>query len=226
MVLPPEEFVEQLRKIGFSGYHHHHPFMRLLHGGKLTREQVQGWATQRYYYQRRMPVKNAAILSNCSVAEVKEIWSRRVIRQVQEGERGYLDLWLRFCEAMGLKREEVEGAEILPGVRFAVDAYVDFCFRHSWIEGVATTLSELFFSEVVGERIDAFERFYPWIEPEGLEFWRVGQAIVGSLGEETAAILAKHCTTEEWQNRARAAVQFKDGILWSKLDAIYMAYVK
>lgn len=226
MVLPPQEFITQLREIGFQGYHHRHPFMRLLHEGKLTREQVRGWAVQRYYYQRRMPVKNAAILSNCPVAEVRRNWSRRVIRQAGEDEGGYLELWRKFCEATGVSREELETASNLPGVRLAVDAYVEFCLYRSWIAGVASTLSELFFSEVVDDRIRAFERFYPWIAPSGLEFWRRGSGIVRDLGEETVSILLEHCTTERAQEEARTGVEFKNGILRSVLDAIHMAYVE
>lgn len=219
-------FIDELRKEGFAGYHHSHPFMRLLHDGKLTKPQLQGWAIQRYYYQRRMPVKNAAIYAQCPLPEVRRVWALRIMRQVvEDGDQGYFELWLKFCDGLGLKREEVLSAEILPGVRFAVDAYVEFCLTRSWIEGVASTLSELFFSQVLGGRIEAFERHYPWISPEGLEYWRIAQNIVGDGGALVAHILEQHCTAEEWQAKARAAVRFKNGVQWSMLDSIYMAYV-
>jgi pyrroloquinoline-quinone synthase len=77
-LLTPDELESELRKIGQERYHNLYPFHRLLHGGKLDRGQVQAWALNRYYYQSRIPAKDAALLSRLPTVELRREWRRRL----------------------------------------------------------------------------------------------------------------------------------------------------
>ena len=104
------EFLDQLRSVGQRRYHHRHPFHHRMNLGQLTHEQVRGWVANRFYYQRSIPLKDAAILSNCPLREVRRAWLHRLTDHdgLREGEGG-IEAWLRLAEASGLTPYGVEG---------------------------------------------------------------------------------------------------------------------
>jgi pyrroloquinoline-quinone synthase len=221
-----ELFVETLRTLGMSRYHHEHPFHRAMNEGRLTREQLRGWVANRFHYQRHIPLKDAAILSNCPDREVRRIWIHRLTdHDGRDGEEGGLEAWLRLAQGVELTREHVlSGAEVLPGTRFAVEAYVTFTRTEPWPIAVASSLTELFAPDLMKERLAAFEKYYSWIPSGALDYFRrrVTQARKDS-GEGLELVLA-HCTTRELQERAVRALSFKCDLLWAMLDAIALAY--
>src|ERR671910_1102892 len=166
-------FVEALRAHS-RRYHDQHPFHVRMNAGRLSRRQIQGWVANRYYYQENIPRKDAAILANCPDREVRRRWIRRILDHdgTRSGEGG-IEAWLRLGEAAGLTREEVcDQRHVVPGVRFAVDAYVNFARTRPWVEAVASSLTELFAPDLMAERLRAFERLYTWIDPDGLAYFR------------------------------------------------------
>jgi pyrroloquinoline-quinone synthase len=223
-----ETFLAKLREIGMTRYHHLHPFHAYMNSGKLTREQVRGWIINRFYYQRNIPIKDAAILSNCPVREVRRQWLHRISDHdgMRDGEGG-IEAWLRMVEAAGLTREELEDERhLLPGVRFAVDAYVHFCREKPWPIAIASSMTELFAPDLMRERLAAFEAYYPWIPSWGLDYFRsrVTQARVDST--EGFELTATYCNTRPLQEEAVRALAFKCDLLWAMLDAMMLAYGK
>src|SRR5215831_17835997 len=179
-----ETFVTHLRDVGISRYHDKHHFHRLMNTGKLTPEQLRGWAANRFYYQRNIPIKDTAILSNCPIHEVRRLWLHRINDHdgLRDGEGG-IEAWLRLAEATGLTREEtLEERHVLPGVRFAVDAYVNFARTKPWPIAVASSLTELFAPDLMANRLAAFEKHYTWVQSWGFDYFRrrVTQARVDS----------------------------------------------
>jgi pyrroloquinoline-quinone synthase len=225
-VLSRKEFLDRLRSVGERAYHDKHLFHRAMNDGRLTREQVRGWVANRFCYQRNIPIKDAAILSNCPDHEVRRSWVRRIL--VHDGQRpgeGGIEAWLRLGEAVGLSREELlDERFVVPGVRSAVDDYVQLARNEPWPVAVASSLTELFAPDLMAERIQAFERYYTWVPAWGMEYFRarVTQARVDS--DEGLELTLTRCTTLDLQERAVAALERKCGILWSMLDAIMAAY--
>ncbi len=225
-LLPFDEFVEALRQEGARRYHHLHPFHRLMHEGKLTPGQIRAWVVQRFYYQSVLPLKDAAILANCPIREVRRSWVRRILNHDGTADRpGGLDTWLKLGEAVGLMPERVQNAEILPGVRLACDAYVTFCKTHSWLEGVAASLTTLLAPDLHQTRLAALRHHYPWIRPEGLAYFEWRLQAGRQDAEEALDILRRYCVTAEDQRRCLEAFLFKTDILWALLDAVYFEYV-
>lgn len=226
-VLTPDELEEALRQHA-QQYHSEHPFHQRMNEGQSTPEEIRGWVANRFYYQLNIPRKDGNILSNCPDREVRRRWIQRVIDHdgTTEGTGG-IESWLRLSEAVGLTREEVEDSRhLLPSVRFAVDAYVNFTRTRPWVEAVASSLTELFAPSLMAERLAAFERYYTWIDPQGLAYFRarITQAPLDS--EHGLEIVRKHCVTVETQAAAIAALSFKCDVLWSMLDAIDQGYGK
>ena len=217
----PEEFVTELRAQG-SRYHHLHPFHVRMDAGELTREELQRWAANRFYYQRCIPVKDAAILSNCPEIEVRREWIKRIIdHDGTSAGSGGIESWLRLGEALGVPRDELESERrVLPAVRYAVDAYVNFARQKPWIEAVASSLTELFGPAAIRVRLAALEAHYPWIDPAGLQYFRDRLVLAPRDADYALGLVVVRCRTRAQQDGAFAALRFKTEMLWAQLDAI------
>ena len=66
-------FLAKLREVGASSYHDKHPFHVLMNSGRLTPEAIRVWVSNRFYYQANIPAKDAAIVSNCPLREVRRL---------------------------------------------------------------------------------------------------------------------------------------------------------
>jgi pyrroloquinoline-quinone synthase len=223
-----ETFVEKLRVIGVRGYHDKHPVHIAMNEGRLSPEALRGWVANRFYYQRNIPIKDAAILSNCPVREVRRAWIHRILDHdgvLPEAMEGGIEAWLRLGEACGLSRNELlDNRHLLPGVRFAVDAYVNFARRQPWPIAIASSLTELFAPDLMTSRLSAFEKFYRWIDPRGLDYFRRRVTQARRDSDEALAITLEYCNTPELQREALRALEFKCDVLWSMLDAIHHAH--
>jgi len=227
IVTDTEDFVAALREQS-QRYHSWHPFHRRMNEGALSRRQIQGWVANRFYYQQNIPRKDAAILANCPLPEVRRHWVQRILDHdgTADGEGG-IEAWLRLGEAAGLTRKELgDERHVVPGVRFAVDAYVTFARARPWVEAVASSLTELFAPDLMAERLAAFELHYRWIDPQGLAYFRARLTQAPRDSAHALQVVTEHCRTPEGQARAVAALSFKCDVLWSMLDAIDQAYAE
>jgi pyrroloquinoline-quinone synthase len=221
-----QQFIDQLRAKG-ARYHIHHPFQVLMNEGKLDQKQIQGWVANRFYYQISIPIKDANILANCPDREARRKWIQRIIdHDGTQGDEGGIEAWIRLGEAVGLRREEIVSLEhVLPGVRFAVDAYVNFARRAPWQEAACSSLTELFAPTIHRARLDSWPQHYPWIKPEGFEYFRSRLTQAPRDVEHGLRITLDYFKTRAQQERALQILQFKLDLLWSMVDAMQMAYL-
>ena len=225
-LLAPEELAARLRKIGEERYHHKHPFHLLMHEGKLTRGQLQAWALNRFYYQSQIPVKDALVLSRSNDPEFRRRWRKRIVDHdgTVAGDGG-IERWVRLAEATGLSRERVEsGREVLPATRYAVNAYLELVSRKSFLEAVASSLTEMFSRDLIALRMDKLRQHYPWLE-SGLDYF---QARLTQAPEDARFALdwvTRNAGTRAEQELALDALRAKCDILWAQLDALYFSYV-
>lgn len=225
-LLSESDFIAGFHAIGEERYHHKHPFHLLMHEGKLTRGQLQSWALNRYYYQSRIPIKDAALLARTEDPDFRRTWRKRIIDHDGDGTRpGGIEKWLRLVEATGLSPEEaISGDGILPATRYAVQAYVDFVSTRTFPEAVASSLTELFSGKLIALRIDALRKHYPWLS-SGLDYFTSRLTQAPEDADFALAWVVKHARTREDQDKAHAALRAKCDILWAQLDALYFAYV-
>ena len=226
-LLSPEQLETGLRGIGAERYHNLHPFHKLLHGGRLTRGQIQAWALNRYYYQSRIPIKDAYVLAKLPTAALRRAWRSRLVDHDGEAEgTGGIERWLKLAEGVGLDRAYVEStAGLLPITRFAVDAYVNFARDRSPLEAVASSLTEMFSPGIIAERVQGMLANYDFITQETLAYFtpRLTQA-PRDVNFALAYVKAEARTREE-QEAVLAALRFKCDVLWAQLDGLYGAYV-
>ncbi|MEM0911324.1 MAG: pyrroloquinoline-quinone synthase PqqC [Pseudomonadota bacterium] len=225
--LSREEFEHALRAKE-KYYHINHPFHKRMNEGKCSKEEIQGWVANRLYYQTAIPVKDAAVLSNCPDVETRRKWIQRIIdHDGREGDDtlGGIEAWLRLGEAVGLNREEMlDETHLLPSVKFAVGAYVNFVRRASWEEAACSSLTEMFAPKIHKSRLDTWPEHYTWIDPEGFSYFQMRLSQARRDVQHGLQITLDHFTTYKQQQDALNILQFKLDILWTIADAICLAY--
>ena len=220
-----EEFVGRLRAQG-ARYHNLHPFHVRMDAGELTREELQRWVANRFYYQKCIPLKDAAIMANCPEVEVRREWVQRIIDHDGTAPgTGGIEMWIRLGMALGVPREEMEDERhVLPAVRLICESYVTFCRSKPWQEACASSLTELFAPKIHQQRIEAFPTHYPWIPPEALDYFRSRLVQAPRDVNHGLRIVREWATTPERQRKVFEALAFKLEMLWAMIDTIHNAY--
>lgn len=226
-LMGPEELEAALRAIGAERYHNRHPFHALLHGGKLTKGQVRAWALNRYFYQSIIPMKDAAILSRATDRDFRRAWRQRIVdHDGDEASDGGIERWLRLTDSLGFDRDYVlSGEGLLPGTRFAVEAYLHFVRERSLLEAVASSLTELFAPTIITERVAGMLANYDFISREALGYF--DKRLFQAPRDANFAIeyVKREARLPHQQQAVLRALEFKCDVLWAQLDALYHAYV-
>jgi pyrroloquinoline-quinone synthase len=220
-------FEARLRRIGAERYHDLHPFHALLHGGGCSPDQVRAWVINRFYYQSRIPMKDAAFMSRVEDPDLRRAWRKRIEdHDGTEDRAGGIARWLRLAEAVGLDPAYVASCRgVMPATRFAVDAYVRFVREATLLEAVAASLTELFAPKIHAQRIEGLLKHYAFADDRSLAYFR---ARLKEAPDDVAFGLSwvlDRADTPERQDAAAAALVFKTDVLWAQLDALYAGYV-
>jgi coenzyme PQQ biosynthesis protein C len=222
-----EELETRLRDIGARRYHRLHPFHQLLHGGRCSKGQVQAWALNRYYYQAMIPLKDASLIARCEDQATRREWRSRLVDHdgEREGEGG-IARWLKLCDGVGLDRDYVTSLRgLLPGTRFAVEAYVRFVREKSLLEAIASSLTELFSPQIISERMEGMLKNYDFVTSETLAYFSRRPPQAERDSRFALDYVKRHARTPDEQRAVLGALEFKCGVLWAMLDALYYAYV-
>jgi pyrroloquinoline-quinone synthase len=224
--LDRDAFIERLRAEGQRRYHDRHPFHVAMHEGKLSKRQIQGWVINRYYYQTRIPVKDALILSKSEDSAFRRLWIHRIgDHDGQTAGEGGLALWLKLAEGVGLDAGEVASLrQVLPPVRFACDAYVQLVRERSLLEAVASSLTEFFAPDIMSVRLAAWAKHYPWVDGSVQEYFRSRVTKARRDSTEALDFVCAHAASGELQDKCIDAFVTKCNILWALLDAVAAAY--
>ena len=226
-LLSADELEAQLREIGAKCYHNLHPFHRMLHGGECSKGQVQAWALNRYYYQAMIPLKDAGLIARCEDPAIRREWRSRLVDHdgTTEGDGG-IARWLKLTGGLGLDADYVISTSgILPGTRFAVDAYVRFVRERSLVEAIASSLTELFSPAIIGERVAGMLANYDFVTRQTLAYFDKRPTQAERDSGFALAYVKANAVTPDAQLAVLAALEFKCGVLWAMLDALYHAYV-
>ncbi len=226
--MTPEEFAEAMQQVGRERYHSLHPFHKLLHGGELNHGQIQAWALNRYYYQASIPRKDLTLMARLKSPELRRAWRSRVLdHDGNEVEDGGIARYLQLIDALGLDRDTVISTDgLLPGTRFAVDAYVHFVAERSELEMIASSLTELFAPAIHRERIAGLSKHYDWADDHALAYFKKRLGEAPKDAEFGRDYVIRKAPTRELQEAVINAIRFKTDVLWAHLDALYFAYVE
>jgi pyrroloquinoline quinone biosynthesis protein D len=226
-LISPQELEMRLRAIGDERYHNKHPFHQLMNTGKLTKDQLKAWALNRYYYQAMIPVKDSVILSRMEDAALRRIWRQRILdHDGDSDDKGGIARWIALTDGLGLERSYVtSGKGILPGTRFAVDAYVNFVRTKPMLEAIASSLTEMFSPKTIGERVSGMLAHYDFLDSKTLAYFDKRLTQAPRDADFALAYVKEHAKSSEQQQAVCDALVFKCDVLWAQLDALHHAYV-
>ena len=226
-LLTAEQLKARLRQVGEERYHHRHPFHLMMHEGQLSRGQLQAWALNRYYYQSIIPIKDSIILSRSDDPDFRRVWRKRVVDHDGDAtHEGGIERWIKLAEATGLERKRVlNGHEVLPATRYAVDAYLSLVKNRSFLEAVASSLTEMFSRDLITLRMDRLRQHYPWLSG-GLDYFTARLDQAPEDARFALQWVTENAHTRVEQELVVGALQAKCDILWAQLDALYFAYVQ
>jgi coenzyme PQQ biosynthesis protein C len=227
VLMSAEELETELRALGAARYHNRHPFHQLLHGGALSKRQVQAWALNRYCYQAAIPIKDATLIARTEDADLRRLWRQRLVDHdgMAEGEGGIVR-WLALTEGLGLDRDMVTSrTRALPATRFAVQAYIDFVRDKPLLEAVASSLTEMFSPGIISERVSGMLAGYAFITKDTLSYFNARLDQAPRDADFALDYVKRYARTPEQQRAVIAALGFKCDVLWAQLDALHHAYV-
>jgi pyrroloquinoline-quinone synthase len=228
--LGPDEFIETFFAANQKDQQRPaHPWDTLFREGQCSKQQLQGWAKERYYFTRQVPIKEYSILYNCPYPEVRRMWLPKAIEE--EGEdligkpgKAHPEYWLDVCEGLGLSREVVKNSEPLFGVKFAVDSFANAAFKRSWLLGVAVSEGNDT-ARAMARDLAVFRKHYTWVPDDALTFYKLHADVDVEHGLIRKEILKQYAVTQELQQDCINAQLMKNAMRRVMADAIYMAYV-
>jgi coenzyme PQQ biosynthesis protein C len=225
-LMTPDELAAELRAIGAERYHWHHPFHIAMKAGELSKAQLQAWALNRYYYQATIPIKDATILARMHEPAMRRLWRQRIIDHDGEtASEGGIERWLKLTDGLGLERAYVVStAGLLPGTRFAVDAYVHFVRERSLLEAIASSLTEMFAPKIIADRVAGMLASYDFVSRETLAYFDQRLSQAPRDADFALDYVKRAARRPDEQQAVLAALRFKCDILWAQLDALEHAY--
>ncbi len=226
-LLDPDAFEATLRQIGAERYHNLHRFHHRLHSGACTRNEVQAWALNRYFYQSMIPIKDATVLTRMTDPALRREWRRRIEDHDgrHEGDGG-VERWIRLTDGLGLDRQAVMSARfILPATRFAVEAYVEFCRTRSLLEAIASSLTELFSPTIISERVSGMLAHYDFVSRDTLAYFTARPEQARRDSDFALDYVKREARTPADQRAVLDALRFKCDVLWVQLDGLWTAFV-
>ena len=226
--MTPAELEAALRHVGATRYHNLHRFHQRLHGGQCSKDEVRAWALNRYFYQSMIPVKDATVLSRMTDSALRREWRERIVDHDGKNDAdGGIYKWLKLTDSLGLPRDVVTSTQgILPATRFAVEAYVNFCRDRALLEAIASSLTELFSPQVIGERVSGMLAHYDFVSKDTLSYFTARPVQAKRDSDFALNYVVTHAHTPTEQQAVIAALTFKCDVLWVQLDALWGAYVE
>lgn len=231
-LLSPEELIVDLRETMRKRFPRPHPVRQLLLTGRLTKEQLQWWVKNQFHEFRNIHRFFGIRYHKCPIPELRRALLENMVEE--EGEDlfggkypGHAELWVRFAEGTGIGREEILTYEPLPGIRAALEMYVQLVQQCHWAVAIGTGL--VFEGEGprrMREEREALERYYSWIPSSALDFFRAHEYHDEGHGNTVIGVIKKYCMEEHLQDEMRAAVKSRTDIMWLQNESIYQTFVR
>jgi pyrroloquinoline-quinone synthase len=179
-----------------------HPFFAHLEKGDVPLPVVKAWVQQFYPWLASVPIAMAERFANCSFDAANDPYRRMILDQLVEEagdpkgkSTGHPELWLRFCEGLGLTRFEVQSAPLLPSTMVAIDDFLYTNRVNSFYVSAAGS-SEPPNVELCARLLPAFRKHYK-VDEAHLEYYTLHVVADVEHSEWIGQIVAHFASTPE-----------------------------
>jgi pyrroloquinoline-quinone synthase len=215
--LPGPAFIALLQRQRVERYPEPPPFYQALFAGSLSREQLQLWVKNMYYYwEYALRFSTGAIFIKTNEEATRTRMLAKLVciegREIANDLVGwttpaYEELWLRFGEQLGLSREAITSWKSFTRSYYAVSTLA-LCSRWwewTWLDGVASFYAgDQLGTELMSSAQEALRKHYGMGE-DSLEFFRAYLGdVAGDIPWEEQCLSEWACTTERQLTAARA----------------------
>ena len=202
-----------------------HPFYVAWTEGKLTKTVLAEYAKQYYAHVRAFPAYVSGVHSHCEDVAIRQQLLENLIEE-ERGEENHPELWLRFAEGLGVLREDVQAAELLPSTTDSVRRLQSLTQSQDYREGLAALLAyESQIPEVAKTKRDGLKKFYGIEDERAVSFFRVHESIDILHRQVEMDLLEEHCGSAADQDRAITSAREAARALWNFLDGVTAAYL-
>jgi pyrroloquinoline-quinone synthase len=195
-----------------------HPFYTAWTNGTLSMEALRGYAGQYYRHVLSFPTYLSAVHSETPDLETRQYLLENLIDE-ERGSENHPELWLRFAEGIGCRREDVRATASLPET-----AACDETFRRVAASGPGAGLAALYAYEsmvpaVAESKIDGLKRYYGIDDDVTLRFFDVHLEVDERHADVARDLLERTVPADA---RAAAVQAASDGLdaLWGLLDGV------
>ena len=208
---------------GKARYPNEHPWQQLFVEGKLSQDQLKVWAQNRYYFHAGIPAKDANVF--CKLPNNKDaqgMWLEKLQEEMgDDEEQSHPEMFLDFCEGLGLGRDEVKNAEVFAPIKIGVDAYRDMARVRPFQVGVGSSISEFLIPFKMTRMLKAFREHYSFIPDKALHFFEAHREADERHGNIMINLVETYGQTEEHKKLLLEGHLFKHDLHRVILDTIH-----
>jgi len=202
-----------------------HPFYVAWTEGKLSKSVLAEYAKQYYSHVRAFPTYVSGVHSHCDNLSVRRELLENLIEE-ERGEENHPELWLRFAEGLGVTREEVRLADLLPSTEASVKRFQSLTQSEDYREGLAALFAyESQIPGVAQTKREGLKEFYGLADERAVAFFRVHESIDLLHNQLELELLAGACSEAADQEKAINSARNAARALWSFLDGVSEAYL-
>jgi pyrroloquinoline-quinone synthase len=202
-----------------------HPFYVAWTEGRLSKDVLAEYAKQYYAHVRAFPTYVSGVHSHCDDVAIRQELLENLIEE-ERGAENHPELWLRFAEGLGVAREEVKTAALLPATQDSVRQLRSLTQSDDYREGLAALLAyEAQIPEVARTKREGLNSFYGLADERAVSFFRVHESADVLHSRVEMNILNEQCQTPAQQASAISAARESAKALWSFLDGVTAAYL-
>jgi pyrroloquinoline-quinone synthase len=200
-----------------------HPFYQSWSAGTLSRHALQEYSKQYYRHVEAFPTYVSAVHANCPSLPIRQHLLENLIDE-ERGAENHPELWLRFAEALGVRRDDVIAATPLPETTALVQTFRTITRESSYLAGTAALLAyEAQVPQVAEAKIAGLERFYGVNDQRGLAFFEV-HLQADRFHADTARQILQGQITPNNTDEVVTACEHALAVLWGMLDGVYARY--
>jgi pyrroloquinoline-quinone synthase len=202
-----------------------HPFYQLWSEGKLTQSTLAEYSRQYYAHVAAFPTYVSAVHSRCEDLQVRQLLLENLIEE-ERGQDNHPELWMRFAEGLGVTRDEVRRADLLPSTKDTVARLKSLTSSDDYRLGVAALYAyESQIPEVSQTKKSGLKAFYGIDDPRAVSFFTVHESADQVHRQIEMKILSDRCDTETVQEKTVDAAREAAASLWDFLTGVHEACV-
>ena len=198
-----------------------HPFYQAWSNGSLPIASLERYAGQYYHFELAYPTFLSGLHHRCSDQGIRQLLLNNLWDE-EHGEENHVELWLRFCEGLGVDRNEVQSAPQLKETAALVRTYRELTSEAPVAAGAAALYAyESQAPEVAAAKLQGLREFYGFEDERSVSFFTVHKTLDEEHSKAEKDIVLTLASTPEEQEAVTQAVDRATEALWRFLDSVY-----